>query len=207
MTEKEFIKCSVVGGPRAGTTWIIRSYSENWTRDGLPDFPEWPLSYMPEVDLLIDGKSCRMLIYDIPSPDDYDRLKPLCYDDTDIVLLCYSMDNPESYEMVASKWYQEIRFYCPHVPIILVATTCDALTDKEFDAHPLYYKNPAGPLTRMDGCRLREEIGALKLMECSGKTGFGLEEVFREAARTVLSRDSSRKKHESWFNKLPKLFK
>ena len=43
------------------------------------------------------------------------------------------------------------------------------------------------PLSREDGQRLCEEINGLKYFECSAHTGVGLEEVFVETARTVIS--------------------
>ena len=42
------------------------------------------------------------------------------------------------------------------------------------------------PLSREDGQRLCEEINGLKYFECSARTGVGLEELFVEAARTVI---------------------
>lgn len=51
---------------------------------------------------------------------DYERLRPLSYPDSDVILMCYSIDNPESLSNVAEQWYPEIKYYCSNTPIILV---------------------------------------------------------------------------------------
>lgn len=35
--------------------------------------------------------------------EDYDRLRPLSYPDTNVVLICYSVDSPDSLENVSEK--------------------------------------------------------------------------------------------------------
>ena len=52
--------------------------------------------------------------------EDYDRLRPLAYPQTDIFLVCFSIENRTSFENVPSKWLPEIEHHCPHVPIVLV---------------------------------------------------------------------------------------
>ena len=51
---------------------------------------------------------------------EYERLRPLSYPDTNVILLCYSIDNPDSLSNIAELWHPEIRYYCANTPIILV---------------------------------------------------------------------------------------
>ena len=47
-------------------------------------------------------------------------LRPLSYPDTDVILMCFSIDSPDSLEKIPEKWSPEVRHFCPNVPIILV---------------------------------------------------------------------------------------
>ena len=61
-----------------------------------------------------------MVLWDTAGQEDYERLRPLSYSDTDVLLMCYSVDNPDSFINITDKWAPELRYYCPHIPIILV---------------------------------------------------------------------------------------
>lgn len=52
--------------------------------------------------------------------EDYDRMRPLSYPNTDCFLICYSIADRASFSNVLSKWCPEIRQYSATVPIILV---------------------------------------------------------------------------------------
>ncbi|XP_049517531.1 uncharacterized protein LOC119440166 [Dermacentor silvarum] len=50
------------------------------------------------------------------SQEDYDRLRS--YPDTDVVLVCFSIDSPDSLENIPETGRPEVRYFCPNVPII-----------------------------------------------------------------------------------------
>lgn len=52
--------------------------------------------------------------------EDYDRLRPLSYPQTDVFVLCFSVVSPVSFDNVSTKWIPEIRQHCPDAPIVLV---------------------------------------------------------------------------------------
>lgn len=52
--------------------------------------------------------------------EDYDRLRPLSYPQTDVFVLCFSIVGPVSFDNVTTKWIPEIRHNCPDAPIILI---------------------------------------------------------------------------------------
>ncbi len=62
--------------------------------------------------------------------DEFARLRPLGYPDTDIFLVCYSVVSPASFENVRAKWSPEIKHNNPDTPIVLVGTKLDLLNDK-----------------------------------------------------------------------------
>jgi len=61
--------------------------------------------------------------------EDYDRLRPLSYPDSNVVLICFAIDNSESLASVERKWVYELEQYCAHVPWILVGCKSDLRDD------------------------------------------------------------------------------
>ena len=49
-----------------------------------------------------------------------DRLRPLSYSDADVILMCFSVESPDSLDNISEKWLPEVQHFCPHVPIVLV---------------------------------------------------------------------------------------
>lgn len=116
--------------------------------------------------------------------EDYDRLRPLSYPQTDVFLICFSLISPASFENVRAKWYPEVSHHCPNTPIILVGTKLDLRDDKE-TIEKLKEKKLA-PVVYTDGLKMTKEISAQKYLECSALTQKGLKTVFDEAIRAVL---------------------
>jgi cell division control protein 42 len=117
--------------------------------------------------------------------DDYDRLRPLSYPQTDVFLICFKVTWPISFENIRDKWYPEMRHYCPDVPFLIVATQIDLRDDSEALA------KLAGQQKRLvsteEGERLAYELGAAKYVECSAVTQKGLKNVFDEVCRFALN--------------------
>ena len=49
-------------------------------------------------------KSFELLVFDTVSMEDYDRLRPLSYPNTDVFVIVFSVDNRTSFEYVELKW-------------------------------------------------------------------------------------------------------
>ena len=65
----------------------------------------------------------------VSGKEDYDRLRPLSYPDTDIFLVCFSLVCKTSLDNVLVKWIPEIEHYSPNAPVILVGTKADLRDD------------------------------------------------------------------------------
>lgn len=124
--------------------------------------------------------------------EDYDRLRPLSYPQTDVFLICFSIVNPSSFENIRAKWYPEVSHHCPNTPIVLCGTKLDLREDPE-TIEKLAQKRQA-PISYEQGMSMMKEIGAVKYMECSALTQKGLKAVFDEAIRVVLSPPTTTKK-------------
>jgi len=51
----------------------------------------------------VDNKPVELTLWDTAGQEDYDRLRPLSYPDSDIILICFSIGYPESYYNVDEK--------------------------------------------------------------------------------------------------------
>ena len=74
------------------------------------------------VTVQIQDDQYVIQLFDTAGQEDYDRLRPLSYPDTDVILMCFSIDSPDSLENIPEKWTPEVKHFCPNVPIILVGT-------------------------------------------------------------------------------------
>lgn len=133
---------------------------------------------------MVDGKPINLGLWDTAGQEDYDRLRPLSYPQTDVFIVCFSIVNPASFENVRAKWYPEIRHHCPSTPMLLVGTKLDLRDDKS-TIEKLKDKN-LQPITYQQGLAMGKEITAVKYLECSALTQKGLKTVFDEAIRAVL---------------------
>jgi GTPase SAR1 family protein len=52
---------------------------------------------------MIGGEPYTLGLFDTAGQEDYDRLRPLSYPQTDVFLVCYSVVSPSSYENVKEK--------------------------------------------------------------------------------------------------------
>ncbi|KAF7994205.1 hypothetical protein HCN44_001338 [Aphidius gifuensis] len=170
--------CIVVGDSGVGKTSLLLKYSKN---------DQYLLSseYIPPsietcvVTVMVDEKPLHLGLWDTTEETDYHSFKRLVYIKTDVLLICFSLVDPASFENVKAKWYPEVRHHCPATPIILVGTKLDLREDKE-TIEKLKNKKLA-PITYPQGLAMAKEIGAVKYMECSAFTEQGLEDIFEKA--------------------------
>jgi len=119
------IKCVVVGDGAVGKTCLLISYTTN----------KFPSEYVPTVfdnyavTVMIGGEPYTLGLFDTAGQEDYDRLRPLSYPQTDVFLVCYSVVSPSSYENVKEKWVPEISHHCQRTPFLLVGTQIDLRDD------------------------------------------------------------------------------
>eukprot|EP00761_Pharyngomonas_kirbyi_P013037 gb/GECH01013064.1/.p1 GENE.gb/GECH01013064.1/~~gb/GECH01013064.1/.p1 ORF type:complete len:222 (+),score=48.23 gb/GECH01013064.1/:1-666(+) len=178
--EEDSVKCVVVGDGAVGKTCLLMSYSQD-------TFPE---TYVPTVfdnfdtKVMYQDRSITLGLWDTAGQEDYDRLRPLSYSDTDVFIICFSLMSPISRKNVTVKWVQELELYNPDAPLILAGTKLDM---REEDPES------KDAVSNEDGEALKSEINAFAYCECSAKTQKGVNEVFDAAIRAAFSAKESKK--------------
>lgn len=137
-------------------------------------------------------------LFDTAGQEDYDRLRPLSYPQTDVFLVCFSVTSPASFENVREKWFPEVHHHCPGVPCLIVGTQVDLRDDRQ--VLDKLAKQKMFPVTRTDGERMAKELGAVKYVECSALTQYKLKDVFDEVMVVLpaFSTDNSRPSWQRW---------
>jgi len=144
------------------------------------------------ANVMVDGRPINLGLWDTAGQEDYDRLRPLSYPQTDVFLLCYAVNNPSSFENIKNKWYPEIQHHAPEVPFILVGTKLDLRNNQ--DAIKQLEAKRQVPVSKAQGESLCSELHGSKYLECSALTQEGLKQVFDEAIRCVLTSQSNANK-------------
>ena len=134
----------------------------------------------------------ELALWDTAGQEDYDRLRPLSYPDTDVILMCFSIDSPDSLENIPEKWTPEVRHFCPSVPIILVGNKKDTRNDPTTKQELSKMKQE--PVKSMEGSAMAEKISAYAYLECSAKTKEGVREVFECATKAALQQKKKKRR-------------
>ncbi|KAJ5152963.1 uncharacterized protein N7482_009441 [Penicillium canariense] len=167
------------------------------------------------ASVMVDGRPISLGLWDTAGQEDYDRLRPLSYPQTDVFLICFSIVSPPSFDNVKAKvrpdthpdtawtqrfpvfpwrrrprlhgalWFPEIEHHAPSVPIILVGTKLDLRDDRA--TTDALRSRKMEPVSYEQALAVAKEIRAHKYLECSALTQRNLKSVFDEAIRAVLN--------------------
>ncbi|KAK7746766.1 RHO4 protein [Cytospora paraplurivora] len=132
------------------------------------------------------GKTVELALWDTAGQEEYDRLRPLSYPETDLIFVCFAIDCPNSLENVMDKWYPEVLHFCPYTPLILVGLKSDLRYKKT--CIDMLKTQGLTPVTREQGMAVAQKMNA-QYMECSSKEMKGVDEIFEQAITTVVTND------------------
>ena len=137
----------------------------------------YPTEYVPTVfdnystNTIIEGRPWVLGLWETAGQEDYDKLRPLSYPDTDCFVVTFSIDDDRTLENVRHKWYPEITHFGPTTPFIIVGTKLDLRNDTKYRAeHSLKF------VTYDQGKALAKELGAAAYVECSALNCVGIKE-------------------------------
>lgn len=178
-------KLVVVGDGGCGKTCLLTVYAENrFPEEYVPTVFENLVTMIPSpVD---PTKIIELALWDTAGQEDFDRLRPLSYNDTDVILIVFACNHRPSLLNVQDKWHPEMAHFCESVPTILVCTKTDLRNDA--GTQSLMAAQGTRPITSLEGEKVAKEIGARRYLECSAKEGWGVREVFDAALRESLKK-------------------
>lgn len=150
------IKVLLIGDSLVGKTCILKrflenTYSENYETKYVDKF-----SYLKKVN----NKLIELTFWDIAGIDD-NRIESLAYPNTDIFLLCYSVDSESSFENLTKKYLKNVKFLCKNPKFILVGAKNDLKHS----------------VSKNNAISFAESLKA-DFIECSSKDNNGINEIF-----------------------------
>ncbi|KAJ3045257.1 GTP-binding protein Rho1 [Rhizophlyctis rosea] len=174
-------KLVIVGDGASGKTSLLMVFKKD----------EFPHEYVPTVfenyvkDVMVDGRHVELALWDTAGQEEYDRIRPLSYPDSHVILVCFAIDNPDSLDNVEHKWISELNHFCRGTPILLVGCKKDLRNDRRtVESLARLHQRP---VTAEEGFAMAQKVGARKYLECSAKNNDGVREVFEIATRVTLT--------------------
>ncbi len=148
----------MVGDGAVGKTCLLVSYTTN----AFPDEHKPTIFDNYEINVMIDRNAFTLSLWDTAGQEDYDKMRPLSYSQTDVFLICFSITCPDSFKNIQTKWHPEVSNNCPQTPIILVGTKVDLRDDK--DAKEMLKDSKLEIISYHQGLDMMKEIGAFKYL-------------------------------------------
>jgi len=120
-------------------------------------------------------------LFDISGQEDFDRLRPLSYSQTDVFVVCVNIENKRQFESAEKKWIPEITHHCPGVPYVLVGVIDPP---EDFHEDSILQVTPAE--MKAYGKALARRIGAWKYVQCNLHSTVQVKAVFIEVSNHLL---------------------
>jgi len=172
------------GDCATGKTCLLVRYAEN----KFPD--EFVHHYSANVSVgsgKAIGKACAGAVdvpdvvsvglWDTAGREDYDRLRPLSYPNTNCFVVTASICSPTSVHNVTAKWLPEIFHHCPGARVVLCLTKTDLADDEELSAKLRERGDPDCAAQRAALHAVAKKHGC-RVVETSALTGEGVAEAF-----------------------------
>ncbi|KAF1403428.1 Rho-related GTP-binding protein RhoF, partial [Spheniscus magellanicus] len=179
------VKAVVVGDGSCGKTSLLVAFARG-------DFPKVVASLSPgtsapkfTASLQVGGKPVKIHLWDTAGQEDYDRLRPLSSLDANVVLICFDVTNPNSYNNILTKWYLEVTHFCKGVPVLLVGCKTDLRRDRE-----VLRKRQEGrlePVSYQQAKAMARQVHTVSYLECSARYQENVGDIFAEACSAALS--------------------
>jgi small GTP-binding protein len=167
------LKIVVVGDGAIGKTCLLISYTTN----------AFPGEYIPTVfdnysaNVMHKEQAVNLQLWDTAGQDEYRKLRPLSYPQTDAFIVGFSLVDEVTLENVENCWVQEIKEHCPNTPYVLLGLKSD-LRDNPQEGMI--------PISSSKGEAVAKKIKASAYVECSAYKATNMKEAFETAISAAL---------------------
>ncbi|KAK5894590.1 hypothetical protein CesoFtcFv8_011267 [Champsocephalus esox] len=184
-TQPLVVRCKLVlvGDVQCGKTAMLQVLAKDC----------YPETYVPTVFenytacLELEEQRVELSLWDTSGSPYYDNVRPLCYSDSDAVLLCFDISRPDTVDGSLKKWKTEILDFCPSTRILLIGCKTDLRTDVCTLMELSNQKQT--PITYEQGSAMAKQLGAEAYLECSAFTSEkSIHSVFRTAAMACINK-------------------
>ncbi|KAM3872578.1 LOW QUALITY PROTEIN: rho family GTPase 1b [Diretmus argenteus] len=184
-TQPLVVRCKLVlvGDVQCGKTAMLQVLAKDC----------YPETYVPTVFenytacLELEEQRVELSLWDTSGSPYYDNVRPLCYSDSDAVLLCFDISRPDTVDSGLKKWKTEILDFCPSTRILLIGCKTDLRTDVCTLMELSNQKQT--PITHEQGSAMAKQLGAEAYLECSAFTSEkSIHSVFRTAALACINK-------------------
>ncbi|KAK7104517.1 hypothetical protein V1264_019219 [Littorina saxatilis] len=182
---ENYVHCSMLGDGMVGKTCLTLSYTQHLFTDNYTAtvFDNY------SVPLKVGGQEFVISLFDTAGQSDYESLRAYTYQESEVLVLCFSVCDRESFYSVINSWLPEIQRHTKRRrPMLLVGTQIDLRTPDCQDQ-----------VTTEEGNNLAKIIGADCYIECSARNQEGLQQVFEHVVFSALK---YRKKKNKIFNRI-----
>ncbi|XP_071155145.1 uncharacterized protein [Mytilus edulis] len=177
----------VVGDGFCGKTCLLFRFKDGKFKEFIPTCFE-----TTESSVKLDEKMVDLKLFDTAGQESYESLRKLAYPIADVFLVCFAIDNQDSFSNVADVWFHDLESHCPEIPRILVGNKKDVRTDDQIKKK--LQKDKKSMITTETAKSVIGSLNMIQYLECSAKTSEGVETVFREAARAASATRAGKEK-------------
>ncbi|PVF94894.1 P-loop containing nucleoside triphosphate hydrolase protein [Serendipita vermifera] len=184
----------VLGDGLVGKTALVRTlHVPEFILDPHNFLPRY-LRYFMQYVKTEQGQTVDLGVWDLSPREDYEQTRDLSYPFVDVVVICFAVDDRESFEHAEHKWLPEIQYFRPGIPVVLVACKIDL----RMDVDPIKEMEKRGQITVSleEGEAMARRMGAKAYIECSTRIRTNVEEVFQKAASVAVSSPQSKSSRE-----------
>ncbi|CAH8476015.1 unnamed protein product [Heterobilharzia americana] len=195
-------KIVVVGDGMVGKTALLSAFVNGAFQDCyIPTVFE---TAAKEIELS-DGRHLTLGLWDTGGQEEFDQIRQLAYPGASLILLCYAVDCPTSLENIVHTWLDEVKCYCPQIPLILVGCKADkrvVITSRKAN-HLSMNASQTTLIDPSDADKVCKQIGAQIVIECSALTRSNVNSIFELAARIILDAEKETMRSSKFCNILP----
>ncbi|KAF2344424.1 Small GTP-binding protein domain [Trinorchestia longiramus] len=176
-------KVIVVGDGSCGKTCMLNILiNGHFPEDYVPTVVD---TFNYEVKLS-EEITVNMSVWDNAGQEEYDIVRPMSYKDTDIAVICYSIEERSQLENVCNRWIPELNNSGENMVYFLVALKSD-LRDIPDNKNIDFIKPEEGKV-------VADQIGALGFFECSAKKNQNIKEIYVAVAKAMFDKKTNESK-------------